>query len=504
MNRRKKAMLTACSCILAAGLFTGCGSSGDKTPTPTPTPTPSPAAEAEWLIVNYMAADNNLVSMELEDFSSMEKVGSTDAVQVVNFIDVGDIQKNTNATVAWKNGIKWNGGRLFHVEKNSVANTISSPVVKDYGATVDSGSANTLKDVVTTAMAAYPAKHVCVILNDHGGSYNGACQDTAAGSIMDMVSMKNALVSVTNASGQKLDVLGFDACLMGNLETANEVSGVADYMVMSSETEWGSWDYDGIFSKNVATPQNNAFAQAIKAMQTRADAIRLGKLSGSMSAEDLCKIIMKANKDEAATMTNGGIVTCAYYDTSKIPALVTAVENLRQGLAAADDAEKTKFVDAIIAASTCYQGAVPASVTGMKNEKWIAGEFFGAGATSWDAGTKELQLLPEDYYIYDLGYLLDTYALTASTTQKTLVTAVKTALDAVVKDCYGTGGLEVADTEKDLYYVEGRHTNYQGMSIAVPSKQYDADTNWVSTNYEKLSFYTNCKWADTIEALPKK
>jgi hypothetical protein len=61
--------------------------------------------------------------------------------------------------------------------------------------------------------------------------------------------------------GIKLDVLGFDACLMGTIETAYAFRDVANVMVGSEELEPGDgWNYENWLSKLVEKPENDGKA----------------------------------------------------------------------------------------------------------------------------------------------------------------------------------------------------------------------------------------------------
>ena len=58
-----------------------------------------------------------------------------------------------------------------------------------------------------------------------------------------------ALLSVFGSMTDKFEFIGFDACLMGTIETANIMASYADYMYGSQEMEPGSgWDYESIGS----------------------------------------------------------------------------------------------------------------------------------------------------------------------------------------------------------------------------------------------------------------
>ena len=68
---------------------------------------------------------------------------------------------------------------------------------------------------------------------------------------------------VETRDGHPYDIVGFDACLMGSLETAEALSDYAEWMVASEEIEAGAgWDYgpivaamgsDGANARSVST-----------------------------------------------------------------------------------------------------------------------------------------------------------------------------------------------------------------------------------------------------------
>ena len=70
----------------------------------------------------------------------------------------------------------------------------------------------------------YPADHYALILSDHGGGWTGAVQDESSND--DSLSL-NEMVQALSRSGRltgPLEMLGFDACLMGTLEVAQAVA----------------------------------------------------------------------------------------------------------------------------------------------------------------------------------------------------------------------------------------------------------------------------------------
>ncbi|WP_130836619.1 clostripain-related cysteine peptidase [Lachnoclostridium sp. Marseille-P6806] len=105
--------------------------------------------------------------------------------------------------------------------------------------------AETLSDFITFSREKYPAERYGIILWNHGcGTLNGYGYDERYP--QEMLSL-SALRQAFSDGGVHFDFIGFDACLMGTLETAMAVSPYADYLIASEETEPGTgWSYTGI------------------------------------------------------------------------------------------------------------------------------------------------------------------------------------------------------------------------------------------------------------------
>jgi len=104
------------------------------------------------------------------------------------------------------------------------------------------GAAGTLRDFVTWGMETYPAARHGLIVWDHGsGSINGVVFDELFDNdSLSLMEIAEALAGFENA----FEFIGFDACLMATLETAQTLAPFARYMVASEELEPGSgWDY---------------------------------------------------------------------------------------------------------------------------------------------------------------------------------------------------------------------------------------------------------------------
>lgn len=108
------------------------------------------------------------------------------------------------------------------------------------------GEPKTLSEFLEFAHSYYPAERYALVLWNHGGGPNmGVCVDSLFND--DLISI-NELTSSLQASPfaqERLEWIGFDACLMGSAEIARQLAPYARYMIASEETEPGSgWNYD--------------------------------------------------------------------------------------------------------------------------------------------------------------------------------------------------------------------------------------------------------------------
>jgi hypothetical protein len=215
---------------------------------------------AKWTFMVYVAADNNLEGNGLEDVNEMERVGSTDQVNIVVQID-----RSRNYSSADGN---WDGSRRYLIEQDSSTNSIGSAVVEDLG-TVDSGDPDTLAEFAVWGVENYPAEHYALVLWNHGwgwditaaGGTKGVASDDNTGNDISVArgELASALASVTERIGGPLDLLGMDACLMGSWEVGYEASPYAGIYVASQASEGlDGWAYDTALADLVADPDMSA------------------------------------------------------------------------------------------------------------------------------------------------------------------------------------------------------------------------------------------------------
>ena len=142
----------------------------------------------------------------------------------------------TGGTKRWNNSVISNSTNQIYRVTSKGLQTLEKNLGKK--SMVDP---NTLTDFIKYCASNYPADRYFLILWDHGGgSLSGFGYDQYFSGSMTLDKINSAL----KKSGVKFDFIGFDACLMGTLETALVAEQYADYLVGSEESEPGcGWYY---------------------------------------------------------------------------------------------------------------------------------------------------------------------------------------------------------------------------------------------------------------------
>lgn len=107
------------------------------------------------------------------------------------------------------------------------------------------GESTALSDFINYASGTYPAKNYVLLFWNHGnGPIDGYGYDVLHSGDTVMLSEMREGIENSKLADKKIQLVGFDACLMGSMETAGIMSQYADYMVASEELEpEDGWDY---------------------------------------------------------------------------------------------------------------------------------------------------------------------------------------------------------------------------------------------------------------------
>lgn len=192
---------------------------------------------AQWTIMVYLDADNNLDYYGEMNVEAMMTVGSTENVNVLVLWDKYDDVAN-----------------LYKVEAGDLS------IVKKFalnGIETNMGDPDTLKDFVQYSTKHFLADNYALVLWDHGDDFRGCCWDDHPEDYLSHQEITSAL------SGFHIDILAFDACVEGMIEVAYEYVWAGldiDYLVATEGyvPNWG-YPYDTILEDLAASPTMDAF-----------------------------------------------------------------------------------------------------------------------------------------------------------------------------------------------------------------------------------------------------
>jgi hypothetical protein len=165
-----------------------------------------------------------------------------------------DILAYVGGTKDWQNDeFKENENAIYEVTNTEVTK------VKTYDKKHMNVS-TTLTEYLNYVYANYESDKYSLILWDHGGGpLNGyGVDENNPSKTMSIFDLNKALNDSMILRDNKLEFLGFDACLMSSIEVANMLKEEANYFIASSETEPGDgWDYSFLkeINKNTTTVQ---------------------------------------------------------------------------------------------------------------------------------------------------------------------------------------------------------------------------------------------------------
>lgn len=252
----------------------------------------------------------------------------------------------------------------------------SDPLVGDV--LVDSGSADTLTKFISFVKKSYPAEHYMLILSDHGtgwestegtrtsirrlgrvgrrnigggifsslrssfgrsslgsssvGSYlahkknsiletNSICLDESSNESALTIPEIRTSIETVFGNHRELDILAFDACLMGTVEVAYELRNAAKIMLASAETE-----------PNEGYPYSHVFRDLVKS----SDHLIAPQRVVSTIVNEYVDVYTKGtwvtrpyNPEDPSSVND---ITMAAWDLSKIPKLQKSINVLGQRL----------------------------------------------------------------------------------------------------------------------------------------------------------------------------
>ena len=242
-----------------------------------------------------------LCGADLESKNSLATGDIQEILKVSGQPDDVNIVIETGGASSWAStyGISSTKLERWHVENKSL--------IKDASLTYASmGLTSTLQSFLEYGLNNYPADRTGLILWNHGGGMYGVCYDEKKSddSLLnsEVKSAVSGALSNCGMSGQKLEWIGYDACLMQVQDVAEFNSQYFNYMVASEESEAGyGWDYDNWVDDLYAKKSTTTILKAI---------------------------VDSFISDNGGANSSSGDQTLSYLDLSYMSAYKTAWENM--------------------------------------------------------------------------------------------------------------------------------------------------------------------------------
>lgn len=429
------------------------------------------AVKAEWTVLVYLAADNNLVDAGYQNIYEMTKTGSTPDVNIVCLFDDTGAEKSYFVKID-KNEDAASGKLSFKEWKFESDKAVKAKPIPE----INTGDPNVLYSFIKKGVELFPANRYFLLFWNHGsgfytvgdataaagGDFSGsqdkaltrgrfsrerlqmidalknldsiAYDDNSGGDSLTQLELKAVLSQIKQETGTVFDVIGFDACLMNNIEVVSQLAPFARVVIGSEESEPGAgWSYEGFLGPMVKDPK-----------------ISLDKLS-----DLLCKTYVKKSTK--------GLMNKIRFLMSPMPVTLASTETVKM-----DDLET--LVDDLAKSLLVYLQSSP-------TEAYLA------------LTRAQAESLKFSYQFYvDLGDLCEKIGRHAGDT------AVRKKAKAVRKAM--TGGLFSEGAIISNH--QGNTSSATGLSIFFPS--FDVPKTAVAL-YKLLDFSRKTKWDDLVEKL---
>ena len=188
------------------------------------------------------------------DLESNYGMATSDINEMINATQSSKVNVilETGGTKQWKNRVM-TAGTNQRWKISNTGNKGIQPLEQNLGRK-SMTEPETLADFIQYCAKNYPADRYMLIFWDHGG---GSVTGYGYDQLYPNGSMSvDEIATALKAGGVKFDVIGFDACLMANMETAIAVEPYGDYLLASEETEpgtgWYHTDYLSLLANNTS------------------------------------------------------------------------------------------------------------------------------------------------------------------------------------------------------------------------------------------------------------
>jgi hypothetical protein len=343
---------------------------------------------AQWTMIYYMALDNDLEGAGLGDLREMSYAGSSDQV---NYVVQYDRSEGHDSSAG-----DWTTTRRFLIERTEpqyftvqdiadylapllndgsttdadlaaqiVALSTEDPttyqnLLNTYGISAempfsqealedigeaDMGDPAVFEDFMSWTIERYPAEHYMVVISSHGGGWHAIGPDEdSGGSMLELPEIDQALGNVREKYGiDKFDIVGFDACLMSQLEVAAMLAPHANYMIAAQEVIPGNgWEYNLTLNALRDNPAMDAFELGTTIVDNYME-----YYAGPGDRKKVDLALVDLTQIEPLTETLAGFAQATQSDTASILSAIAVSRNNTQpfGTSAGDAGEYFSSID---------------------------------------------------------------------------------------------------------------------------------------------------------------
>lgn len=275
--------------------------------------------EKDYTILVYMVGSDLESSPEENQEEELEGAATADMQEMSATMKNAGLDEKVNVVVEVGGSRCWKDESLAGIQNARLTIDSQGIHVKEKLPNTDMGESRTVTEFINYAYETYPARNYYMVFWNHGnGPTDGYGYDVLHDG--DSLTLAELYKAMEDAKLHDFKLIGFDACCMGNLETANVLYQYTDYMVASPACEdVDGWDYSWM---EVLSEE-------------------------SVSAKDIGKRIVDTYADYYADFgVPNKMVTLSLYDMSKYGALSERIQKFDEELLAGADAESYKNLSA--------------------------------------------------------------------------------------------------------------------------------------------------------------
>lgn len=199
---------------------------------------------ADSTILIYMCG----ADLESARESGSSQVAGLATADLKEILSVSGQPDDVNIVIQTGGASRWSASLGISAKETGRYHVENKKLVKDDSLLkANMGSSRTLQNFLEWGLTEYPAEKTGLILWNHGGALSGVCFDeNYNGDSLTDVEVAFAVQGAMETVGrtEKLEWIGYDACLMSVQDIAEMNSPYFNYMVASEEAEVGDgWAY---------------------------------------------------------------------------------------------------------------------------------------------------------------------------------------------------------------------------------------------------------------------